>query len=662
MIKIFTLTILLLISLPCVFAQNQETDRVPGQLLVMLKGNADPMADTELKVSIESLGITVNQKLGKSFNIWQFDFNEGIQIPSKILQAIRRHPAVELAQFNHNVCEREIIPNDPSFNLLWQLKNTGQSGGFPGADVHATEAWDITTGGLTVLGDTIVIAVIDGGADMSHEDLNLIKNYNEIPGNNQDDDNNGYVDDYNGWNAYSNSGNIPSHDHGTHVIGIAAAKTNNGIGVSGVSFSTKVMPVAGSSTTEATVVKAYDYVYTMRKIYNDSDGELGHFIVSSNSSFGVDGGNPANYPLWGAMYDSMGVVGIANIGSTANRAWDVDINGDIPTAMTNESLIAVTNTTNQDQINSQAGWGINSIDLGAPGTSIYSTRQGNQYGYKTGTSMASPMVSGTVALMYAVTDSATLMEFKEFPSIAVSKFKRYLIATVDTITSLVGKTVSGGRLNTLNAVLMAANPPALASQPGFIDDSLKPGNADTLFLQLSTSSTEPDIYTISLPPDATWITTDVNAGLLMPGTPQTIKVYINTIGLEEGTYSTNLSVNDYFLNQLVIPVDLLVDEDISVRNTELNFNVLVNPNPFEYRQNIQVNLKKKSDVTVHVSNLQGLTIAEIYKGELSPGSHTLIWDGKNMNNQTVGSGVYFITVTDRNSSVTMKSIKINNSN
>ncbi len=106
-------------------------------------------------------------------------------------------------------------------------KNTGQTGGVAGADISATEAWDINTGGLTYFGDTVVIAVIDGGAELEHGDLKFWKNIHEIPENHIDDDGNGYVDDYNGWNSYNHSGYIWNDNHGTHVCGIAAAIGNN---------------------------------------------------------------------------------------------------------------------------------------------------------------------------------------------------------------------------------------------------------------------------------------------------------------------------------------------------------------------------------------------------------------------------------------------------
>ncbi|HLN52258.1 MAG TPA: S8 family serine peptidase [Lentimicrobium sp.] len=637
-------------------AQSDE-NKISGELLVMFKNDLNPLSNTLLKSDLEANGITVDHKLGKSLNIWLLRFSETEVDPHAVLKLLKLHPDVQLAQFNHPVTEREIIPNDPSFNMQWAFKNTGQSSGVPGADIHVTEAWELTTSGVTALGDTIVVAVIDGGVDLNHSDLNLKKNYNEIPVNGIDDDGNGYIDDFNGWNAYNGSGNMVTHDHGTHVIGIVAAKTNNALGVAGVSFNAKVLPVAGSSTTESTVVTAYDYVFTMRKLYNETNGQTGEYIVASNSSFGVDGGDPEDYPLWGAMYDSMGMVGIINVASTANRYWDVDIQGDIPTAMQNESLISVTNTTNMDMLNTQAAWGATSIDLGAPGTSIYSTRQGNTYGTKTGTSMSSPMVSGSIALMYAVTDPEKLMEYKLLPSLAVSRFKRYIISTVDTIPTLIGKTVSGGRLNTLDAVTMAANPPVLAANPGQLSITLKPNTRDTLVIQISSTTTENDPYLITIPEETPWLSTDRNNGTFLPGIQQSLQLYLNTDGLPVGEYNCNLTIDDYFLNQLVVPITLKVDTTSNARNLTSNSSVRINPNPFEDFLKININLMRGSPVNVKAYNVQGIMVASIHSGNLPAGDNVLIWSGKNSENQNVDPGVYIIAITDQFGTETMKAIK-----
>ncbi|MFA6950834.1 MAG: S8 family serine peptidase [Lentimicrobiaceae bacterium] len=656
--KIFKLFLFLFIA-SSTFAQTIDTGREKGQLLVMLKHNINLTDNVLLKAEFESKNVVIDHHISRNFNIWLFTFDEDRQAPEKILQIIRNHPAVEIAQFNHKVQQRELIPNDPSFNIQWAFKNTGQSNGTPGADIKATEAWDITTSGVTALGDSIVIAVVDGGIDLAHDDLNYWKNYHEIPGNFIDDDNNGYMDDFDGWNAYSNTGNVQINDHGTHVAGIVAAKTNNELGVAGVSFNSKVLPVAGSGNNEALVVSSYDYVYTMRKLYNDSQGSLGAFIVASNSSFGIDGGNPADYPLWSAMYDSMGMVGIINVASTANRGWDVDINGDIPTAMTNESLITVTNTTNLDLRNTQAAWGHNSIDLGAPGTSIYSTRQGNTYGNKTGTSMSSPMVSGSIALLYAASNSTVLQEFRESPELAVAKFKRYILATVDTIPTLVGMTVSGGRLNLLNAVMMAANPPMLSSNPTSISLALKPNTFDKLTIQLSSSATEPDLYSITLDPHTTWMQIDTYAGVLNPGVSEEVHLIFNTTGMAEGIYNSTITVNDYFLDQLVIPVTLKVDRHVDARNLDVSSGLSISPNPFDQSMDLNIDLAEMSPIKISIYNLQGVEIASYNPGTLPAGHHTFKWNGLNHHNQSVSPGIYFISTTVNSDVYNVKAIKSN---
>ncbi len=650
--------ITLLLSISALFSNAQITDnnRVPGELLVMLKGDIDPLQNAALATALTQAQIVPVRRITVTLNVWLFQFNETTSSPYNALNFVNNQPGVHLAQFNHYITERENIPNDESFDLQWALKNTGQSGGSPGADIKATQAWDIATSGLTVHGDTIVVAVVDGGADLNHSDINYWKNYNEIPGNLIDDDNNGFIDDFHGWNAYTNTGNVVSHDHGTHVSGIVAAKTNNTTGVAGVSYNAKVLPVAGSSTLESIVVAAYDYVFTMRKQYNQTNGLAGAFIVASNSSFGVDAGDPEDYPIWGALYDSMGNAGILNVASTANRNWDVDVVGDIPTAMTNESIIAVTNTTNTDLRNSMAAYGANSVDIGAPGSNIYSTRAGNSYGYKTGTSMASPMVSGSIALLYSVTDSIRMQLYKENPAMAVSVFKSYLLATVDTIPSLVGLTVSGGRLNLLNAVLMAANPPTFWAIPNSLALTLKPDVIDTLVIEVYSSSVTPDNFTITYAPDQQWLSGD-SAGMCRLEEPRLIKIIVNTTGMAEGDYATQISLDDYFRNNILIPVTLRVDPSVKANNIITESNIKISPNPFDESLRINLNLPYTSEVNVRIVNLQGSTVTTIANEKLPIGSHTFYWDGKGTNNQNISSGVYLIVITDKYGVTTLKAIK-----
>lgn len=348
-------------------------------------------------------------------------------------------------------------PNDEDFGDQWSMQDFSETFG-----TNAKAAWTITKGEKTALGKEVVIAAVDGGFDLSHDDLidNVWVNKAEIPGNGIDDDNNGYIDDINGWNASSNNGNIQSSSHGTHVIGTMGARGGNDIGVVGVNWNTKIMVVsAGRSLgSTSTVLKSYNYILEQKKKWLETNGEEGANVVAINSSFGIDFADcsQGDYTLWNDVYNELGKYGILSAAATANRDIDVDKRGDVPTGCSSPYIVAVTNSTDRGQKNSRAGYGLESIDLAAPGTDILSTLPRNRTGKNTGTSMATPHVAGTVGLLHAAASEELALLSEQNPAAAALIYKDILLSTVSKVQEFEGILKSPGILN-IGAAALAAH-------------------------------------------------------------------------------------------------------------------------------------------------------------------------------------------------------------
>lgn len=440
--KTIIVTVLLFLS-SFSFGQKAQSPQSPtyveNELIVWLEQGVDASAFA----TRSNAGIVPKRQLSQRLNIWLFEIADEKEPREEKMHRLSFNDEVRVVQNNHtNIVSRGWIPDDPSYSHQWAP-----------AVISLPQAWEeFTTGGLTATGDTIVVAVVDGGAYLEHEDLSFWKNRHEIPNNGIDDDNNGYIDDYDGWNAYSQNGSIASNNHGTHVAGIIGAIGNNGKGVCGVNWNVKILPVSGSSSSESVVVAAYSYVIEMRARYNETNGAEGAFIVATNSSFGVDYGHPEDYPIWCSMYDELGNVGILSCVAGPNMNVDVDEVGDIPSTCPGNYLIGITNTTSADVKNSGAGYGTTSIDIGAPGTGIYSTVPNNGYSSMTGTSMATPQVSGTIALMYAVMPEGLMLSYKEAPDSISLVVRQSLLDGADALSSLDGLVAESRRLNAHGAI------------------------------------------------------------------------------------------------------------------------------------------------------------------------------------------------------------------
>ena len=426
------------------FSQNQK------EVIVMLHHQADAETLME-KIELE-LDVHYERNLAPTLNTHLLALGASTNL-EKALDLIAAQSEVLIAQQNHiNVKLRSTLPNDTDYGSQWSLGSTA-----PGRS-NAPEAWDYTTGGITATGDQIVVAVIDDGFDLSHPDLDYYNNPLEIPNDGIDNDNNGYIDDINGWNAYNGNGVISSSTHGQHVSGIVGAKGNNNQGVTGVNWNVEILPISGSSGNEAIVIEAYGYAHALRKRYNETNGAEGAFVVSTNSSFGVDFGNPADYPIWCAYFDSLGAQGILSCGATANININIDVTGDVPTACSSDYMIAVTNSMLTGNKNANAGYGLTTIDLAAPGTNVYNTLPNNNYGSLTGTSMATPHVAGAIALMYSGMCEQRLIDFNgRWDELAMAVRDSLIENGTRPVSSLTNQILSGGVLDLERSVLSMRN-------------------------------------------------------------------------------------------------------------------------------------------------------------------------------------------------------------
>jgi subtilisin family serine protease len=342
------------------------------------------------------------------------------------------------------------LPNDPSFSRLWGLHNTGQTGGLADADLDAPEAWDVTTGSRSV-----VVAVVDTGIDYRHPDLaaNMWRNPGEVAGDGIDNDRNGFVDDVHGWDFANNDADpFDDEGHGTHVAGTIGAVGNNGVGVTGVAWNVSLMGLKflgadGSGTTSAAIA-ALNYATRMRR-------DFGVNVVATNNSWGGGGASTA---LRDAVVagETAGIVCVAAAGNeTAN-------NDSTPSFPGNYATLSVAATDASNRLASFSNYGATTVDVAAPGVGIYSTVPNGAYASYSGTSMATPQVSGVVALLKAANPQAT-----------VSQVRAAILSTAVPVPALAGKVATGGLINAAAAVAAiggtAPPPPAAAPLADVVD-------------------------------------------------------------------------------------------------------------------------------------------------------------------------------------------------
>lgn len=413
-----------------------EAEFVPGELIVKLKSGQsvdsliqkrnDIVLKQTIKLSygnlflIESTNKSTNLKplIANLENMAEVEFAE----PNYIYRAIGVQE-----KFNFSA------PNDPRFQDLWGLNNTGAnepggtSRGVEGADVSAFKAWEVTKGSKAVK-----IAVIDTGIDYNHPDLTANIWINEAEANGQagvDDDGNGFVDDIHGYD-FANDDADPrdGHGHGTHCAGTIGAVHDNEVGVAGVMADVQLVAVKfladSGSGTSANAVRAIDYATSL-----DVD-------LMSNSW----GGGGASEAMKEAI-ERAAEKGIIFTAAAGNSATDNDVRPHYPSNYDVENVVSVAAHTAQDNLASFSCYGAKTVHIAAPGHKILSTVKNGGYDVYSGTSMATPHVSGALGLLVAHEGRLPHAEMRE-----------RLMATSEPIRSYRRKTISGGRLNAYNLV------------------------------------------------------------------------------------------------------------------------------------------------------------------------------------------------------------------
>jgi hypothetical protein len=423
---------------PTQIASENSTSIKPGELLIQTDGvipSFDQPGSPFQWVKI----------VAPDWHIYLVGFDEQQLNAETAIAQMRKMPGVITVQQNHRAPDRSVEPNDP--NWLQQDDMTL---------IEAPKAWGSSTGGLTPAGDTIVVAVLEKGILFSHPDLapNRWYNYHEIPDNGIDDDNNGYVDDFRGWDPRTKKDDTGTNaNHGTAITGIIGAKGNNGVGVTGVNWNVKMMSITNVEY-EDEIIAAYNYANKMRKLYNSSNGKKGAFVVATNASFGIDNAQPEAHPIWCAVYDSCGLNGILNIGATSNSNVNVEVNGDMPTRCSSEYLVTVTNITKLGVKAPSTGYGNVSIDLGAPGNETYTTANTGSsaqpiptYTKIGGTSAATPHVTGAVGLMYSFDCKTFTSDALTDPAACARRVRDAILLNTKPEPTLSNITTTGGYLN-----------------------------------------------------------------------------------------------------------------------------------------------------------------------------------------------------------------------
>jgi subtilisin family serine protease/subtilisin-like proprotein convertase family protein len=498
-------------------AVAQPSSFDPSHILVHFRpgANVSPGSHALLK------GTTLGPALGLVPGLYEINLAAVVSVTAA-LAAYQADPRVLTAEPDYNLSVAR-VPNDARFGSQWDLNNTGQNGGKPGADIRATKAWDVTTG----TGHTIV-ALLDTGIDYNHPDLylNIWINQAEIPRSRRrhliDVDGDGYIsfrdlndprnqgafkitdvnhdgridaadilapmvldakghdtgrggwaypgnildgdaahpNDFIGWNFVNNTNNpFDDNNHGTHVAGTIGATGDNGIGIAGINWHATLMPVkfldAAGQGTISGAIAALQYA-------------VAHGARISNNSYagGVYRQTFADAIQAARAKGHIFVAAAGNGGPDGNR--DNDRSPNYPSGYRLDNVVAVAATDRNDNLAGFSSYGATTVDLAAPGVEILSTTPYNSYEVFSGTSMATPHVTGVLSLVWDL-----------HPNWTYQQVIHQVLSTVDLLPSLRGKTITGGRLDAARAVGFGLSPAVARSGPRVLTSSAGGVTLDT---------------------------------------------------------------------------------------------------------------------------------------------------------------------------------------
>ncbi len=390
----------------------------PGEVLVSYKKGADLNSSSAFNILNTILG--KNQFTQEIFKKLSTTFVKSDKYTTQeLLEKFRALDSVKSVSPNY-VNYIMGATNDTYYHELWAMENTGANGGLNDADIDASEAWDIQSGSRDV-----VVAVVDTGIDYTHNDLKD----NMWDGTPYGIPHHGY--DFSGSN---DDDPMAGHSHGTHVAGTIGASANNNLGVVGVAnkvslMALKVFSDSGDSAYDSDILEAMEFISDMI--------DKGVNIVAINASYGGGG----NSDTMKDAIEELGTKGVIMCAAAGNDDNNNDNNPSYPASYDLDNIISVAATDNRDELASFSNYGVESVDIAAPGVDILSSVNGDDYDSWSGTSMATPHVTGTVALLAAQDANTT-----------VAQRVNLILSNVDTISSLSNKVASGGRLNVYTAL------------------------------------------------------------------------------------------------------------------------------------------------------------------------------------------------------------------